>query len=170
MIRYYASVHSVPTTEGALPSALYIAGDTSVHGWELNPGPLRCVQMNAPLWRLMVDTEHKEARLHECSLSTYTEWRHLWDAAIQTAKTPPAKIAKLGEVWELTGGELTMLCGMYYVTTHSEYVPIVMRHMTTGACSVGSAGAPVTAGIQLKSPGDWTCHGLLTDLITKGKA
>ena len=165
MIRHYASTATVKTTEGDLPKELYTAHDDGVHGLELLSGPLRYRGTADTFWRFTALAGQAEIGLNECPMVLHTRWLQLWDKAIAAAKTPPAKIAKLGEVWEYVGGPGTFPNGLFYVASRSALVPHAMLYMDTGTLLLLSVGAQVKDGIQLESPNDWTCHGRLADLI-----
>lgn len=166
MIRHYTSIITVKTTEGDLPQSLYRVDNDCAEGLELLCDPLCRKRIEEPLWRFL--SVLKENGLTECSRDIHDTWSRMWDKAIATAKTPPVKIAKLGEIWEYTGRLFNMSGSMYSVSFCAAEVMLVMYQMSTGAHRV--AGKVVNGGIQLDYPDDWTCHGLLTDLIAKGKA
>ena len=169
MIRHFISAQCVRTSEGDLPEYLFTADDTGVSGSEgfINPPGLH--PLPHPMDSFIAGLRDDED-VGLCQVSCDTHDKHLrqWAMAIETAKTPPAKIAKLGEVWEYTGGPGTFPSGLFFVASRSALVPYALLYMDTGTLLLLSVGAQVDGGIQLEHPNDWTCHGLLADLI-KGK-
>ena len=95
MIRYYASIATIKTTEGLLPQSLYRADNDCVEGRELLSDPLRREVMKEPFWRFMAASGDKGTFLSECSRGVYDRWVQLSNKAIAEAKSPPVKNAKI---------------------------------------------------------------------------
>jgi len=161
MIRYYASIATIKTTEGLLPQSLYRADNDCVEGHDLLSDPLRREAMKEPFWRFMATSGDKGTLLSECSRGACDRWIQLSNKAIAAAKSPPvknAKIAKPGEVWEEAGD-------LYHVIP-----PLVgevwMLNIRNGCWRYG--GTQQDGGILLDNPDTWTCHGLMVDMLAKG--
>ena len=172
MIRYFISQERIQTTEGRLPTEMFISTDDVVSGWQGYIDPPQLKTIPSPMAKFIYGLQRGEVHgLTMVQGSSYEENLRMWNMAIATANTPPAKIAKPGEVWERTDGISCSPTGMYYVSPHSEAMPLVMRHVATGYHEQGGTRLDGgKGGIRLDHPDDWTCHGLLTDLIAKGKA
>ena len=93
MIRYYASIATIKTTEGLLPQSLYRADNDCVEGRELLNNPLRREMMKEPLWQFMTASGDKGTFLSECSRGAHDRWVQLSNKAIAAAKSPPMSIA-----------------------------------------------------------------------------
>ena len=171
MIRHFISQARIQTTEGRLPIEMFITTDDVVSGWQGYVDPPQLKTIPSAMAKFIYGLQ--QGAIHGLIMvpgSTYEENLRMWNMAIQTAKTPPAKIAKLGEVWEYAGHPGTFPSGLFIVASNSALVPHAMLYMETGSLFPLSVGAQVDGGIELGRPDDWTCHGLLTDLIAKGKA
>ena len=169
MIRYFISRDRIQTTQGRLPIEMFIVTGDVVSGWQGYIDPPRLKTIPSQMAKFISGLQQGENYgLYDVTIDTYEQSLRMWNLAIQTAKIPPAKIAKPGEVWECTGRLFDMPAGMYSVGFCSVKVPLVMYCMDTGVHRV--AGQLVDSGIQLESPSDWKCHGPLAEFIAKGKA
>jgi len=170
MNRHFISHQCIQTSEGELPKYLFIAGDSEVTGVEGFIYDLGMHRLPNPMDSFISGLQDQAHGLYEVACDLHATKLRLWDIVIQTANTPPAKIAKLGEVWEYVGGLETARGFLYYVRKPPALCTAVSLCRLDTGVPLTQTGKPVQGGIQLERPDDWTCHGLLTDLIAKGKA
>ena len=92
MNRYFISHERIQTSEGRLPVEMFIATNDAVSGWGYLVDPPQLNPIQDPIGRFIKGLQRGEdCGLYVVSSDTYEENLRLWNMAIQTAKTPPAR-------------------------------------------------------------------------------